>query len=178
MTQFRPFYPKMTYFDQIDPFNDIFDQIYVHKIKADLSAIDWNIAFQNHHHHHCSTLVEIMEFTMLRQTSRSIITFPRSCSMMPVSLEITAGYERERPLLWEGFERKRVEMNSYLALQQWLFSHWQLWRQKGGSYRSVALFNGSSMRSFGLSWEGACKFHPNVSQVFLIVSMFPIRTIR
>ena len=39
------------------------------------------------HHHHCSTLVEVMEFTMLRQTSRSIITLPRSCSKMPVSLE-------------------------------------------------------------------------------------------
>ena len=51
------------------------------------------------HHHHCSTLVETMDFTMLRQTSRSIITLPRSCSVMPVSLEITAGYERERPLL-------------------------------------------------------------------------------
>ena len=31
MTQIWPFSPKMTYFDQIDPINDIFDQIYVHK---------------------------------------------------------------------------------------------------------------------------------------------------
>ena len=31
MPQFLPFSPKMTYFDQIDPINDIFDQIYVHK---------------------------------------------------------------------------------------------------------------------------------------------------
>ena len=31
MSQFGPFSPKMTYFAQIDPINDIFDQIYVHK---------------------------------------------------------------------------------------------------------------------------------------------------
>ena len=31
MTQFWPFSQKMTYFDPIDPINDIFDQIYVHK---------------------------------------------------------------------------------------------------------------------------------------------------
>ena len=29
-TQFGPFSPKMTYFDQIDPINAIYDQIYVH----------------------------------------------------------------------------------------------------------------------------------------------------
>ena len=32
---FGPFSPKMTYFDQIDPINDTFDPIYVHKS-------DWN----------------------------------------------------------------------------------------------------------------------------------------
>ena len=32
---FGPFSPKMTYFDQIAPINDTFDQIYVHKP-------DWN----------------------------------------------------------------------------------------------------------------------------------------
>ena len=32
---FGPFSPKMTYFDQMDPINDTFDQIYVHKP-------DWN----------------------------------------------------------------------------------------------------------------------------------------
>ena len=31
MSQFGPFPPKITYFDQIDPINDIFYQIYVHK---------------------------------------------------------------------------------------------------------------------------------------------------
>ena len=35
MTKFWPFSTKMTYFDQIDPINAIFDQIYVHKP-------DWN----------------------------------------------------------------------------------------------------------------------------------------
>ena len=35
MTQFGPFSPTMTYFDQIDPINGIFNQIYVHKP-------DWN----------------------------------------------------------------------------------------------------------------------------------------
>ena len=35
MTQFWPFSQKMTYFDQMDPINDIFDKIYVHKP-------DWN----------------------------------------------------------------------------------------------------------------------------------------
>ena len=35
MAHFEPFSPKMTYFDQIDPINDIFDQIFVHKP-------DWN----------------------------------------------------------------------------------------------------------------------------------------
>ena len=29
MSEFWTFSPKMTYFDQIDPINDIFDQIYV-----------------------------------------------------------------------------------------------------------------------------------------------------
>ena len=28
---FGPFSPKITYFDQIDPINDTFDPIYVHK---------------------------------------------------------------------------------------------------------------------------------------------------
>ena len=31
MRPFGTFSPKMTYFDQIDPINDTFDQIYVHK---------------------------------------------------------------------------------------------------------------------------------------------------
>ena len=31
MTQFGTFSQKMTYFDQIDPINDIFDHMYVHK---------------------------------------------------------------------------------------------------------------------------------------------------
>ena len=31
MRLFWPFSPKMTYFDQIDPINDIFDQSYVNK---------------------------------------------------------------------------------------------------------------------------------------------------
>ena len=31
LREFGAFSPKMTYFDQIDPINDIFDQIYVHK---------------------------------------------------------------------------------------------------------------------------------------------------
>ena len=35
MTQIWPFSPKMTYFDQIDPINDILDQNYAHKP-------DWN----------------------------------------------------------------------------------------------------------------------------------------
>ena len=35
ISEFWIFSPKMTYFDQIDPINDIFDQIYVHKP-------DWN----------------------------------------------------------------------------------------------------------------------------------------
>ena len=35
MSQFWPFSPKTTYFDQSDPINAIFDQIYVHKP-------DWN----------------------------------------------------------------------------------------------------------------------------------------
>ena len=30
ITRFWPFSPIMTYFDQIDPINDTFDQIYVH----------------------------------------------------------------------------------------------------------------------------------------------------
>ena len=39
MTPFWKFSQKMTYFDQIDPINDIFDQIYVHKL-------DWNNFYQ------------------------------------------------------------------------------------------------------------------------------------
>ena len=35
MTRFGPFSPTMAYFDQIDPINDIFVQIYVQKP-------DWN----------------------------------------------------------------------------------------------------------------------------------------
>ena len=35
INQFWPFSPKMTYFDQIDPINDILDQSYVNKP-------DWN----------------------------------------------------------------------------------------------------------------------------------------
>ena len=35
ITRFWPFSPKMTYFDQIEPINDIFYHIYVHKS-------DWN----------------------------------------------------------------------------------------------------------------------------------------
>ena len=31
MTQFGPFSPKMTYFHQNDPINDIFDKIFIHK---------------------------------------------------------------------------------------------------------------------------------------------------
>ena len=31
MAQFLPFSPKITYFDQSDPINDIFDYIYVYK---------------------------------------------------------------------------------------------------------------------------------------------------
>ena len=31
MTQIRPFSPEMTYFDKIDPINDILDQNYAHK---------------------------------------------------------------------------------------------------------------------------------------------------
>ena len=31
MSEFGTFLPKMTYLDQIDPINDYFDQIYVHK---------------------------------------------------------------------------------------------------------------------------------------------------
>ena len=35
MREFGTFSTKMTYFDQIGPINDYFDQIYVHKL-------DWN----------------------------------------------------------------------------------------------------------------------------------------
>ena len=31
MTKFLPFSPKMTYFDQIDPINDMFEQRYINK---------------------------------------------------------------------------------------------------------------------------------------------------
>ena len=72
--------------------------IYVKKatFRGFTAKIDCLMPILTSHHQHCSTLVEIMEFTMLRQTSRSIITLSRSCLMMPVSLEINAGYENEQ----------------------------------------------------------------------------------
>ena len=49
--------------------------------------------------HHCSTAVEIMEFTIVRQTSWSFIAGTRSCFLIPASLQMTSGNDSFLPLV-------------------------------------------------------------------------------